>query len=137
MKRKVPYEAWSRECAKFSKTRTVKPSKTIVSSQDNPITPQDNRGHHNQTSGGGEKMTEAISGRKHTLNVILPKKVSTHTDSELKLMLVTLKNAMVASSVHISRIEKELKERGVDSRILSSPRVDSVSDLDENIGDAE
>ncbi|PNX52886.1 MAG: hypothetical protein BV458_07360 [Thermoplasmata archaeon M9B2D] len=137
MKRKIPYEAWSRECAKFSKTRTVKSSKTIVTPQDNPVTPQDSRGRHNQTSGGGEKMAEAISGRKHTLNVILPKKVSAHTDSELKLMLVTLKNAMVASSVHISRIEKELKERGVDPRILSVPRLDSVSDFDENLGDAE
>lgn len=82
-------------------------------------------------------MAEAISGRKHTLNVILPKKVSEHTDSELRLMLVTLKNAMVASSVHISRIEKELKERGVNSSILRSPRLDSVSELDENLGDAE
>ncbi|MFW9961400.1 MAG: hypothetical protein ACFFDV_10295 [Candidatus Thorarchaeota archaeon] len=130
MKRKIPYEAWSRECAKFSNTRTAKPSKTIISSSDSP-------GHHNQLGGGGENMADAISGRKHTFNVILPKKVSTHTDSELKLMLVTLKNAIVASSVHISRIEKELKERGVDSRILSSPRVDFVSELDENIGDAE
>jgi hypothetical protein len=82
-------------------------------------------------------MTEGISGRKHTLNVILPRKISTHTNSELKLMLVTLKNAMVASSVHISKIEKELKERGIDSRILSSPRVDSTSESDEHIGDAE
>ncbi len=130
MKRKIPYEAWSRECAKFSNTRIVKPSKTVVTSQDSP-------GHHNQLGGGDEKMIEEIGGRKHTLNVILPKKVSTHTDSELKLMLVTLKNAIVASSVHISRIEKELKERGVDSRILSSPRLDSVSEIDENIGDAE
>jgi len=82
-------------------------------------------------------MTDVISGRKHTLNVILPRKINTHTDSELKLMLVTLKNAMVASSVHISRIEKELKERGTDPRILSSPRSDPMSDLDEDTGDAE
>jgi hypothetical protein len=52
-------------------------------------------------------------------------------------MLVTLKNAMVASSVHISRIEKELRERGTDSRILRNPRLDSLSDLDESTGDAE
>jgi hypothetical protein len=82
-------------------------------------------------------MTDSIRGRKHTLNVILPRKMSTHTDSELMLMLVTLKNAMVASSVHISRIEKELRERGTDSRILRNPRLDSLSDLDESTGDAE
>ncbi|MFW9958660.1 MAG: hypothetical protein ACFFCT_11375 [Candidatus Odinarchaeota archaeon] len=82
-------------------------------------------------------MTKTISGRKHTLNVFLPRKIRTHTDSELKLMLVTLKNAIVASSVHISRIEKELEERGSDPRILSSPIQDCMSELKENNGDAE
>jgi hypothetical protein len=63
--------------------------------------------------------------------------ISTQTDSELKIMLVTLKNAMVVSSVHISRIEKELKERGIDPRILSGPRLDPMNELDETTGDAE
>ena len=65
-----------------------------------------------------EKMSEAISGRVHSLKVILPKKLSNHSNSDLKLMLVSLKNAMTTSTVHISRIEKELRKRGIEPSIL-------------------
>jgi hypothetical protein len=83
------------------------------------------------------RMTGSIRARKLALNVIPPRRMNTHTDSELKLMLVTLKNAMVVDSLDISRSERELKERGTDSRILSSSRIDSLSELDEIAGDAE
>lgn len=48
MKRKIPYEAWSRECAKFSYSQKAIPSKTLVSSQDFSK-------HHNQMGGGGHE----------------------------------------------------------------------------------
>lgn len=78
-------------------------------------------------------MTDTIRGRRISLNVLLPLKIHTHTEDELRLMLVTLRNSIVASSVHISRIENELRKRGVDRRILSVPQVDSLSDIDEAI----
>jgi len=48
MKRKIPYEAWSRECAKFSNLQKAIPSKHVVSFQDFSK-------HHNQMGGGGEE----------------------------------------------------------------------------------
>lgn len=84
-------------------------------------------------------MKEVIGGHKHSFNVVIPKRPSSHTDAELRLMLVTLKNAVIASSVHISKIENELRKRGKSSRILSSARADSVSELEieENPGDVK
>ena len=56
--------------------------------------------------------------RKRSFNVFLPRKLSKHTDSDLKLMLISLKNAQRASTVHIVRIERELKRRGSSLSIL-------------------
>ena len=56
--------------------------------------------------------------RKHSFNVFLPRKLSEHTESELRLMLISLKNVQIASVVHIVRIERELKERGCSLSIL-------------------
>lgn len=63
-------------------------------------------------------MGEISRWRKHAFNVILPRKLSEHTESDLKLMRVSLKNAISASSVHILRIERELKKRGSNLTIL-------------------
>ncbi|NHI89724.1 MAG: hypothetical protein EAX87_09380 [Candidatus Thorarchaeota archaeon] len=84
-------------------------------------------------------MNEIVSGNQHSFKVVLPKRVSDHTDGELRLMLVTLKNAIVASSVHISKIEHELKKRNANPRILSGPRLELLSgiEIDEDIGDIE
>ena len=56
--------------------------------------------------------------RKHAFNVILPRQLSEHSESDLKLMRVSLKNAISASSVHLLRIERELKKRGSNLTIL-------------------
>lgn len=66
----------------------------------------------------GDRMGEISRWRKHAFNVILPRKLSEHTESDLKLMRVSLKNAISASSVHILRIERELKKRGSNLTIL-------------------
>jgi hypothetical protein len=123
VKRKIPYGAWSRECTRFSNSQSTKPIRVVEPVQ--KVSEKDN-----EFKGGGE-MIDAIRGRKHSFNVILPKRIGTHTDAELKLMLVTLKNAIVAISVYISKIENELQERGVDTRILSSPRPATLNEIDE------
>ncbi|MFW9976268.1 MAG: hypothetical protein ACFFDQ_13435 [Candidatus Thorarchaeota archaeon] len=137
MKRKIPYEAWSRICAKLSNSSKPKASKSV-----NPF------------SGSSEshikvpnptlkkevvvrKMSRGMSGQKHSFKVILPEKVNAHTDHELRLMLVSLKNTIVASSVHISRIENELRKRGKVSSILENARLVPLDELeiDEDFGD--
>ncbi|MGY5858315.1 MAG: hypothetical protein RTU63_03020 [Candidatus Thorarchaeota archaeon] len=50
--------------------------------------------------------------RKHSFSVIIPRKLPKHSDIDLRLMLVSLKNIKVAVSVHIQKIERELKKRG-------------------------
>jgi len=75
-------------------------------------------------------MTEILRGRKQRLNVILPRRIKEHSDNELRLMLVTLKNAIVATSVQVMRIENELKGRGADFGILTSTKARSVSEFD-------
>jgi len=56
--------------------------------------------------------------RTHAFRVILPRKLSEHTDSDLKLMLVSLKNTAIATTVHTQRIERELQKRGSNLKIL-------------------
>ncbi|MHA2379232.1 MAG: hypothetical protein ACXADO_03125 [Candidatus Thorarchaeota archaeon] len=64
-------------------------------------------------------MGEVATWRKHAFKVVLPRKLSEHTESDLKLMLVSLKNTRVVTSVHIQRIERELKKRGCNLTLLS------------------
>ncbi len=71
-----------------------------------------------ESTKGGSSMGEVSTFRKHAFVVILPRKLSEHTESDLKLMLVSLKNARIASSVHILRIKRELKKRGCNPTIL-------------------
>ncbi len=75
-------------------------------------------------------MTEILRGRKKALNVILPRRIKEHSNNELRLMLVTLKNAIVATSVQITRIENELKHRGTDFGILTSTKARSKSEIE-------
>jgi len=65
-----------------------------------------------------DRISNGSNWRKHAFSVILPRKLSEHTDSDLKLMLVSLKNTTIAASVHIRKIERELKERGCNLTIL-------------------
>jgi len=65
-----------------------------------------------------ERANDMSRWRKHAFNVILPRKLSEHTDSDLKLMRVSLKNAINVSMVHLLKIERELKNRGCNLTIL-------------------
>ncbi len=57
--------------------------------------------------------------RKHSFKVVLPRKLSEHDDSDLRLMRVSLKNTIEAATVHLLRIERELKNRGSTVAILT------------------
>lgn len=59
--------------------------------------------------------------RMHSFKVILPRNLTELPDSDLQLMLVSLKNAKIASTVHIIKIERELEKRGCSSSILGKP----------------
>jgi hypothetical protein len=71
-----------------------------------------------ESTKGRGSMGEVSTFRKHSFAVVLPRRLSEHNESDLKLMLVSLKNARIASSVHILRIERELKKRGCNPTIL-------------------
>ena len=57
--------------------------------------------------------------REHSFKVIIPRKLAEHSDSDLRLMRVSLKNTITAASVHLQRIERELKERGSSLKIIN------------------
>ncbi len=137
MKRKIPYEAWSRTCAKLSNSVNPKASKSVNpfsgSSESHIIVPNPTLKKEVVV----RTMSRAMSGQKHSFKVILPEKVNDHTDHELRLMLVSLKNAIIASSVHISKIENELRKRGKVSSILENARLVPFDELEiyEDFGD--
>jgi hypothetical protein len=66
----------------------------------------------------GDGLNEVPSWRKHAFNVILPRKISNLTENDLRLIRVSLKNAISVSSVHLLRVERELKKRGSSFSIL-------------------
>jgi hypothetical protein len=57
-------------------------------------------------------------GRAYAFPVLLPKRLKTESDVDLRLQLVSLKNAESALVVHIKRIERELEKRGSHTQIL-------------------
>ena len=65
-----------------------------------------------------ERFSNFSNLRKRSLNVFLPSRLSKHTDSDLKLMWISLKNAQSVSTVHIVRIERELMKRGCSLSML-------------------
>ncbi|MFX1367799.1 MAG: hypothetical protein ACFFAY_04300 [Promethearchaeota archaeon] len=69
--------------------------------------------------GRGGRMNGISRWRAHGFKAIIPRRLSEHSESELKLMLVSLKNVRNTSAVHILRIEKELKKRGCQPSILA------------------
>jgi hypothetical protein len=89
---------------------------TKCSNQLNHTTVPENNIHSKLSQ--SERKSDVAKWRKHAFNVILPRKLSKHSDSDLRLMLVSLKNARCASIVHIHRIERELKKRGSSLTIL-------------------
>ena len=66
----------------------------------------------------GPRHSDFGNLRKRSFNVFLPRKLSEHTESDLKLMLISLKNTLCVSTLHIGRIEGELKKRGCSLSIL-------------------
>lgn len=61
-------------------------------------------------------------GRRHAFPVRLPKNVKEDSDSDLRFMLISLKNAEAVITVHIKKIERELIRRGSRTQILGYPR---------------
>lgn len=61
-------------------------------------------------------------GRRLAIPVLLPNSIRKDTDNDLRLELVSLKNAQVAVTVHIQRIERELARRGSHRQILGYRR---------------
>ncbi|MHA1948394.1 MAG: hypothetical protein ACW99G_07655 [Candidatus Thorarchaeota archaeon] len=60
--------------------------------------------------------------QKLKLQAIIPRKKAIVSDGDLRMSLVTLKNAQSVLGFHISRIEKELKKRGVSKYIIHQSR---------------
>ncbi len=67
------------------------------------------------------KKTES-NERKLTFKCCIPAKVSACSDDDLRLSLVTLKNAQANIVVCVKRLERELKRRGVSPSLLASVR---------------
>lgn len=60
--------------------------------------------------------------RQFKFSVVLPQSSVHATDIDLRLSLVTLKNIQSVVAVHASKIEKELKKRGVSKYIIHQCR---------------
>ena len=56
------------------------------------------------------------------LHVILPRSTIDATDIDLRLSLVTLKNAQEVVTVYTKKIERELEKRGVSKYIIHQHR---------------
>ena len=68
-------------------------------------------------------MSEAQTvQRKLKFNVVLPQSEVNASDIDLRLSLVTLKNVQSVVAVHTSKIERELKKRGVSKYIMHQSR---------------
>lgn len=61
-------------------------------------------------------------GRRRPIPIMLPNSIRTESDNDLRLELVSLKNAQVTVAVHIQRIERELAKRGSHTQILGYRR---------------
>ncbi|MFW9926141.1 MAG: hypothetical protein ACFFDM_05160 [Candidatus Thorarchaeota archaeon] len=67
--------------------------------------------------------------RKLSFKCCIPKEMTSCTDDELRLSIVTLKNAMMNITVCMSRIERELKNRGASTSIFRSIREKPLPEL--------
>jgi len=67
--------------------------------------------------------TETLTDHKNLkLQALLPEKVKSATDTDLRLSLISLKNTQSAIGVHVVRIERELTNRGVSKYIIHQDR---------------
>ncbi|NHI90025.1 MAG: hypothetical protein EAX87_10930 [Candidatus Thorarchaeota archaeon] len=60
--------------------------------------------------------------RKISFKCCIPRECSNCTDDELRLSMVTLKNAMVNITICLNRIERELKRRGASTSLIRNMR---------------
>lgn len=68
-------------------------------------------------------MTECLTHQRHLkLHALLPEKVKSATDIDLRLSLISLKNTQSALAVHVMKIERELSNRGVSKYIIHQDR---------------
>jgi hypothetical protein len=67
--------------------------------------------------------------RKLSFKCCIPRKMSNCTDDELRLSMVTLKNAIMNLTVCMGRLEREFKNRGAVTSILKNARMDQPQEL--------
>ena len=65
--------------------------------------------------------------RKLSFKCCIPRDVSSCTDDELRLSIVTLKNAMMNITICMTKIERELKKRGTSTSLFQSMREEEES----------
>ena len=69
------------------------------------------------------RTTMNLEHQRHLrFHAILPDRVKSATDSDLRLSLVSLKNAESVIAVHVKRIEQELTSRKVSKYIIHQER---------------
>jgi len=68
-------------------------------------------------------MTDCLTQQRHLkFHALLPEKLKSATDSDLRLSLISLKNTQSALAVHVMKIEGELSNRGVSKYIIHQDR---------------
>ncbi len=65
--------------------------------------------------------------RKLSFKCCVPARIADCSDDELRLSLVTLKNALANVTVCISKLDRELKKRGVSPSFFESVRAAAPS----------
>ncbi|MHA3963787.1 MAG: hypothetical protein AM325_009620 [Candidatus Thorarchaeota archaeon SMTZ1-45] len=73
--------------------------------------------------------TDEDKERKISFKCCIPRKMSSCTDDELRLSIVTLKNAQINITVCIDRLERELKKRGASTSLLKNMRGEPTPEL--------
>ena len=73
---------------------------------------------------GDEEKERVIS-----IKCCIPRKMSACTDEELRLSIVTLKNAVMSITVCMNRIERELKKRGASTSVFKAMREKQIPEL--------
>jgi hypothetical protein len=76
-------------------------------------------------------MTKGEENQRNiSFKCCIPRECSNCTDDELRLSLVTLKNAMVNITICINKLERELKKRGSSTTsLMRSMRGESTPEL--------
>ncbi|MFW9964875.1 MAG: hypothetical protein ACFFCX_15000 [Candidatus Sifarchaeia archaeon] len=67
--------------------------------------------------------------RKISFKCCVPRNMSSCTDDEIRLSLVTFKNALINITICMDRLERELKKRGASTSILQNMRGEPTPEL--------